>query len=86
MARFKVLSGEYEIIVTEDTCRKAADLAIQRHNKLKNACKLGELTLVEKLDGMNQPDGEASFLCTQLLLEENTAGLGKQHGQYTREG
>jgi hypothetical protein len=85
MARFKVLSGEYETVVTEETCRKAADLAIQRHNNSKNACKLGELTLVEKLDGMNQPDGEASFICTKLLIENNTAGFGDKKGQYTRE-
>jgi hypothetical protein len=85
MPKFKVMSGEFEVVVNEKTLRKAGDLAIQLHNKSNHPSTLGELTLVEKLDRhSSQPTGDHIFISTQTLLDENTSGLGENTGQYSR--
>lgn len=84
MAKFKVMSGEFEIILDEKTLRKAGDLAVQLHNKSNHPSRLGELTLVERLDRHSQATGDHIFISTQILLDDNTAGLGENIGQYSR--
>jgi len=84
MPKFKVMSGEFEVVVNEKTLRSAGDLAGQLHNKSNHPSKLGELTLVEKLNRQSQPTGDHIFISTQILLDENTAGLGGDTGQYSR--
>ena len=73
MARFRVLCGEYEIIVNEETIRRAADLAIQRHDQSNNTALLGPLTLIQKLDGVSDP----YFIATNKLIKDNANGLYK---------
>lgn len=85
MPKFKVMSGEFEVVVNEKTLRKAGDLAIQLHNKSNNPSVLGELTLVEKLDRQSsRPTGDHIFISTQVLIDQNTSGLGENSGQYSR--
>jgi hypothetical protein len=84
MAKFKVTSGEFEVIVNETTLRKAGDFAVQLHSNSNHPSSLGELTLIEKLNRNSQPTGKHVFLSTQTLLDENTAGLGSDMGQYSR--
>jgi hypothetical protein len=84
MPKFKVTSGEFEVIVHEKTHRKAGDLAIQLHDQSNHPSKLGELTLIEKLDRQSQPTGDHAFVTTQHLIQDNTDGLGSDMGQYRR--
>jgi hypothetical protein len=79
MFKYRVLSGEFEIIIEESTLRKAGDAAIQVHNRSNHPSKLGELTLVEKLNRLSQRTGDHIFISTQILLDANT-----QSGQYSR--
>lgn len=84
MTKFKVTSGEFEIVLIEKTLRKAGELAIQLHNKSNHPSNLGELTLVEKLNRQSRRTGDHLFIYTQTLLDENTEGLGNDLGQYSR--
>jgi len=85
MPKFKVTSGEFEIVINEKTLRKAGDAAIQIHDKSKHPSLLGELTLVEKLDRQtSKPIGDPFFISTQILLDEHTSGMGQNIGQYSR--
>ena len=82
--KFKVTSGEFEVVLDETSFRKAGAFAVRLHNCSNNPSSLGELTQVEKLDRNSQPTGKRSFISTQTLLDENTAGLGLDMGQYSR--
>ena len=85
MPKFKVTSGEFEVTVEEKTHRKAGDLAIQLHDKSNHPSKLGEFTLVEKLNRQGQSCGDTpSFIATQHLIDDNTAGFGRDDDQYHR--
>jgi hypothetical protein len=84
MPKFKVSSGEFEVIVEEKTHRKAGDLAIQLHDESNHPSKLGEMTLIERLDHRSQPIGDHAFITTQHLIDDNTAGFGSELGQYRR--
>jgi hypothetical protein len=85
MPKFKVMSGEFEVVVNEKTPRKAGELAIQLHDKSKHPSLLGQLTLVEKLDRLtSKPIGDPFFISTQILLDEQTSGMGENSGQYSR--
>ena len=85
MPKYKVTSGEFEIVVSEKTPRKAGDEAIRLHDESNHPSKLGDLTLIEKLDRNSQPTGEHAFISTQHLIADNTAGLGDNPNQYQRE-
>lgn len=85
MPKFKVSSGEYEVVVEEKTHRKAGDLAIQLHDESNHPGKLGEMTLIERLDRHGQPvQGDHAFITTQHLIRDNTAGFGNNDDQYSR--
>jgi hypothetical protein len=84
MPKFKVTSGEFEVIIEEKTFKKASNMAIQIHNQSNHPSSLGELTLVEKLNRYSRPTGDHVFLSTEILLSENTSGLGFDMGQYSR--
>lgn len=84
MPKYRVLSGEFQVILEESTLRRAGDLAISLHDKSNHPSKLGELTLVEKLDRHSNPTGDHVFISTQNLLKANTAGVGEDCGQYSR--
>lgn len=83
MPKFKVTSGEFEVIVQEKTLRKAGDLAIQLHDQSNHPSPLGPLTLVERLDRHSRPTGDHAFISTQHLINDNTEGMGGDHGQYS---
>lgn len=70
MSKFKVSSGEFEVIVHETSLKKAGDLAIKLHNDSNHPSSLGELTLVEKLNRNNQMI-DHSFIMTQQLIDDN---------------
>ena len=84
MPKFRVLSGEFDVTVEEPTHRRAGDLAIQLHDKSNHPSKLGEMTLVEKLDRQGQTCDDHVFITTQRLIADNTAGLGEANNQYQR--
>lgn len=85
MPKFKVTSGEFEVVVEEKTHRKAGDLAIKLHDESNHPGKLGDMTLIEKLDRQGRSCGEfPNFIATQHLLDDNTAGFGDRPDQYHR--
>lgn len=84
MPKFKVSSGDFEVVVDEKTLRAAGDFAIILHNKSNHPSNLGQLTLVEKLDSDSKATGDHIFISTKTLLDENTSGLGENTGQYSR--
>jgi hypothetical protein len=84
MMKYKVSSGEFELIVVENSLLEAANVAIQLHDARKHRSKLGDLTLVEELTH-DVPNGEHLFIGTKGLIEKNTQGFGDNLGQYTRE-
>lgn len=85
MPKFKVMSGEFQIVIKEKTLRKAADSAIKIHNESNSSTSLGELTLVEKLNSKDSTQtGDHVFLSTQSLIDDNTLGLGEDKDQYSR--
>lgn len=81
--KFKVLSGDFEVVVSERTLRKAGDLAIRLHNESNHPSKLGIVTLIERLNQHSIPTGTYAFISTQHLIDDNTAGLGEKFGQYS---
>lgn len=83
MSKFRVTSGEFEVIVHEFSLKKAGDLAIKLHNDSNHPSELGELTLVEKINSSNKPVSHL-FLLTQNLINSNTNGMGDNCGQYQR--
>lgn len=78
----KVTSGEFEIIVFEDSLLEAANKAIMLHDRDRNREMLSDLTLVEELDG-NELTGVHLFASTKNLIYDNTDGFGDNPGQYT---
>jgi len=84
MPKFKVSSGEFQVIVEGKTHRKAGDLAIQLHDESNHPSKLGEMTLIEKLNRQGQPTTDHAFITTQALISDNTAGFGDDLDQYRR--
>ena len=85
MPKFKVTSGDFEVTVEEKTHRKAGDLAIRLHDESNHPGKLGDMTLIEKLDRRGRSCGELpNFIATQHLLDDNTAGFGNDSDQYHR--
>ena len=83
MPKYRVSSGDFEIIVQEKTFRKAADLAIQIHNESNSPKKLSLYTLMEKLDRQSVAV-DCAYIFTEFLLTENTDGLGEDPGQYSK--
>ena len=84
MPKYRVSSGDFEIIVEEKNFRKAADLAIQIHNESNSPKKLSVYTLMEKLNKQSLTV-DCAYICTEFLLNENTDGLGNEPGQYRNE-
>ena len=84
MPRFKVTSGDFEVIVEEKNYRKAGDLAIMLHFKSNHPTHLGVLTLVQKLNKKSEVTGNHNFISTQHLINDNTSGLGESYGQYSK--
>ena len=78
----KVTSGEFEIIIFEDSLLAAANKAIMLHDRDQNREMLSDLTLVEELDG-NELTGVHLFAPTRNLIYANTDGFGDNPGQYT---
>lgn len=85
MAKFRVTSGDFQVVVHEETPRRAGDLAIRLHDQSNHAGNLGEMTMVEELDDLSKPiHGQDSFISTHHLIKENTEGLGESTGQYVK--
>lgn len=85
MPKFKVTSGEFEVIVYEKTPRKAGDKAIFLHNESNHSTKLGSITLVEQLDFQSNPTGDQRWIATMHLLDANSIVTGKGFGEYSHE-
>jgi hypothetical protein len=85
MPKYKVTSGDYQVIVEERTPRRAADMAVKVHNDSNQKSSLAVITMVEKLDRHSSPNGDATFFATVQLLEANTAGVGDGPNQYSRK-
>ena len=85
MPKYRVQSGDFDVIVHESTPRKAGDLAIQLHDKSNNPNKLGIYTLVERLTRQSKPTSDHAFILTEHLIRDNTAGFGECEGQYLKE-
>lgn len=84
MAKFKVTSGEFEIIINASSYQKAANQAIMLHDCANSTRKLGELTMVEKLNNLSKRVGDEVFMATNYLILKNTmTGLGMNEGQYS---
>lgn len=80
MPKYRVSSGDFEIIVQEKNFRKAADLAIQIHNESNSRTKLSMYTLMERLDKQSLTI-DCAYIFTEFLLNENT-----EPGRYTNQG
>lgn len=78
MEKFRVKSGEFEIIVNEDSALKAGVLAIKLHYLSNNSNLLGELTLIALLNDDSDQVGDHSYFCTDSLI-------GKTNGSYVKE-
>lgn len=68
MKQYKVLSGEYEINVTENSIEGAAGLAIRLHDFKKETKRLGIFTYIESLE--NSDDN--GYLSTENLINEHS--------------
>lgn len=67
MAMFKVSSGEYEIIVEEETVQKAGDLAIKLHDESNHHAKLSSWTSIHAIDSLSEIIGETFYVMTVQL-------------------
>lgn len=67
MAMFKVASGEYEVIVQEETAQKAGDLAIRLHGESNHHTKLSSWTSIDAIDTFSEIIGETVFVLTICL-------------------
>ena len=86
MPKFRVQSGEFDVIIDDEkTLRKAADRAIQLHDKSNNPRKLGLYTLVERLTAQSKKTDDHVFILTEHLIRDNTSGFGCDQGQYIKE-
>lgn len=79
--KYKVTSGDFEVVIDKKTPRQAANAAIRLHNENKEITKLGTFTLIEPVEGESEP----VFLVTAQLIEANTSGFGDEDGQYSRK-
>ena len=66
MKKYKVTSGEYQIIVSEANIGSAAGLAIQLHSYKKQKSELGIFTFIENV--VDKTDN--GFLSTENLLKD----------------
>lgn len=85
MPKFKVTSGEFEVIVHEKTPQKAGDRAIFLHNESNHTTKLGTITLVELLDLQSNPTGDQRWIATMHLLDANSIITGNGVGEYSHD-
>lgn len=83
MFRCKVSSGEFQIIVSGNSLKEAADNAIRIHDREKENSSLGNWTLVEEVDKNDFLTGNHLFFPTKQLIETNSSdGYGPDEGQY----
>lgn len=82
MSKYKVISGEFQVIVHEATFGRAGDLAIKIHHESNSPFALGTLTLVEKLDQDSKSTDDMAFFGTETLIS-NRAEIGNGIGQYS---
>lgn len=65
MLKYKVLSGEYEVQVTENSFHAAALLAIRLFDLKNKSVKLAPITMITATH-----DGEWCVIDTQFILDE----------------
>ena len=68
MPKYRVVTGDFEVVVNEENFKKAGDLAVQLHNKSNHPSKLGVLTQIKKLNKSSKPTGQEEFFFTKNLL------------------
>ena len=66
--KFKVSSGDFEVIVSEENFLKAAVLAIKNQS---SESYLGDLTMIQQVDGEKGFSLEPSFVCTRELISSD---------------
>jgi len=64
LKRYKIVSGEFSLVLKEATCEKAAFEAIRLHSESRHHSQLGQITMVE----CRQED--VKFFFTQNLLDD----------------
>jgi hypothetical protein len=63
LKRYKIISGEFSLVLKEETCEKAAYEAIRLHTESDHHTHLGQITMVES------KQEEVKFFFTQDLID-----------------
>lgn len=64
LKKYKIISGEFSLVLKEENCEKAANQALRLHNESRHHAHLGQITMVES------KQEEVKFFFTQDLLDE----------------
>lgn len=67
MDKYRVLCGEFEIIINEQSPLLAGKLAMKVHERSRNSKQLGQLTMISTLDDDSVMVGDALFFSTETL-------------------
>jgi hypothetical protein len=66
--KYKITSGEFQVIVHEKTLVAAGNLAIRLHGDSNHPSLLGDLILIEQLDKNSRRTGRGMISKTEQLI------------------